>query len=250
MPGKGPILMAWASKLVAQAGADAVKSGSKTYANMSYDDLVAEFKGAPNKLRDAAGDKGTNVHNALERLVDGEAAEKILADLTEVEQPYFRAAMQFFADHDPEFVYQEASVFSDAYKYAGTTDGIVKMPRFVAALNKIRAKEAPHLPPLPLDSLSVLDWKTSKGVYKEVGCQMAAYARADVMELDSGPIPMPDVVAGAVVHLMADGTYALHWADISDRVFAYFLAAMDLGGWEQETGVLSKFGQKTGRIGR
>lgn len=262
LPGKGHILMKWTGKLVAEAGAAAVESvkecvtcedsmsgPTSPYLYMDKAEMVEEFKDAPNRVRDAAGDKGTSVHNALERLVDGEDAEKILTTLTPEEVPYFRAATKFLADHEPEFVYQEASVFSDAHQYAGTTDAIVRMRKFIAALNALRAKDG--APPVPLDSLTVLDWKTSNGVYKEVACQMAGYRRADTLVLPSGEeIAMPETVAGAVVHLKKDGEYDLYWADTSDRVFGYFLDAMAISGWEKEVGVLSKYGKKTGRIGR
>lgn len=144
---------------------------------------VKRLKGAPYAERDAAANRGTEVHALAERLAHGE----------EVEVPdeiagYVDAYVRFLDDHKVEAVHTEATVYHTAFAYAGSLDLIARLGGY--------------------DGLCLIDLKTSKGVYGETALQVAAYRYADRMLTDDGPVPMPEIAHTFVCHIR-DGAYSL-----------------------------------------
>lgn len=107
-----------------------------------------------------AGKEGTQVHEAVERLVNGEEVEWISPKgVANYNLPVWEMILRFadfWETHKPELVSSEEFIFSDKFKYAGTAD-------LVVMLNGERW---------------LLDVKTSNSLHKSHELQLAAYANA------------------------------------------------------------------------
>ena len=85
---------------------------------------------------------------------------------------------------------------------------------------------------------AILDIKTSKSIYNEVAMQMAAYARADFVGLDDGtekpllPKKSEKIMHGIAIRPTASGGYEPVNFDLTDEVFAKFLACLELADVE------------------
>jgi len=94
------------------------------------------------------------------------------------------------------------TVWSDQHRYAGSTDAF------------LRIQGEPV----------VVDWKTTKSIYPEVGLQLAAYRYADhVIDQYGTTSPIPALNGGAVLHVREDG-YDLVPLRCDEQVFEVFLA--------------------------
>ncbi len=102
------------------------------------------------ETRDKAGDIGTAVHAAVEAHV----ANLPLPPLpTEEAERAFRAFLRWQAQNNIEILEQEVQLVSEEYKYGGTLDAV-------------GALDGKHI---------LLDWKSSKGIYKNYLLQLAGY---------------------------------------------------------------------------
>lgn len=186
------------------------------------------IKGAADRHRDAAAERGTAVHAEAEQLVLVHAREAsrlyldhdAIAPWPEGLTSYQDAFTRWVDDFAPEFLAAEATVFNRPQAYGGTLDAICRI----------------HLP----DGSSlvvIIDYKTGKAVYDEVALQLAAYARAEFIGATDGVTELPMVApeAGAVLHLRADGTYQFRLVRIDDPIFAAFCYAREVYRWLNET---------------
>lgn len=216
-----PFLEGWAAKRTAECAVDdhdlvtamlAKKNGER----MAIDHL----KGARYRDRDTKANRGTIVHAAVESYLDGKPMSK--DDLEErlqearVPRPLWKGAagmvagaMEFLFEQEPEVLRSEATVYSRAHTYAGTTDLLVKM-----RIGRSRR----HV---------IVDFKTSKAIYDETSLQLCAYSRADFIGLNDGTeIPMPDDVRdGIAVRLMPSGKYEAVAFALTDELYDVFVAA-------------------------
>lgn len=186
------------------------------------------LKGEPERIRDAAGAIGSDVHSHAEDLVlehARESASLIIAGLDVRPWPaglegYQRSFLNWLEDFEPEFIASEFTVFNRPQAYAGTGD----------CLTRIRV--APGV-------VVIVDLKSGNYVYPEVGMQLAAYARGEFIGSPDRvtEIPMPVVERGAVLHLRPKATkaylrgYGFQWVDIGDDVFRDFLYAREVFRW-------------------
>ena len=189
-----PALMAWGIKSVAQ------------YAIDHWDDLAAkpvsarleELKGSPYADRDAAANRGTEVHSYAERLMRGEEVTPPDAIRGHVE-----SYVKFLDEWEPEPVLVEASVANFRVGYAGSLDMVVKIPKLG-------------------DGLFIADIKTSRsGIFGEVAFQLAAYANAEWYLKDGEMKYMPEIDRGLAIHVRADG-YDVYELPIGREVFRQF----------------------------
>jgi hypothetical protein len=123
--------------------------------------------------------------------------------------------MEFLDDEEPEVYWSESTVYSRAHGYAGTADVIGRM-RIGGSLQPV-----------------VIDVKTSKSIYDEVGLQLKAYASADFVGQDDGTeAPLtPDgepIRHGVVVRPTASGKYEKAVFTLSDELLDVFLACRTL----------------------
>lgn len=118
------------------------------------------------QIKQAAGDKGSKVHQAFEDLVKGNAvaidakyvnnSTGLLEELTKEEYECVMAGNEWLTEMNPEIISTEKVLVSNEYDYAGTRD----------LLCRIDGK------------LWVLDIKTSQDIYTDMKIQVAAYKHA------------------------------------------------------------------------
>jgi hypothetical protein len=163
---------------------------------------VREVKQAPWAKRDMAADLGDQVHAAVEATATGRPRP----DLPDHAAGYLAGFDRFVAQRKPVFLLAERTVYSRRYGYAGTFDAIATLPGLGVVL---------------------LDVKTGNRVYPEVCLQLAAYAAADFIGHPDGVTerPLPELHAGAVLHLQPGG-YRLVPVPIGRAVLEAFLAAL------------------------
>jgi len=164
-----PALIHWAAKEAARA---------------ALADPTLEEQQAVAKIyekRDAAGSIGSTIHSFLEAYTTGASVET--DSLPPAMRGYGEAFKGFVTDFRPIILEKEKTIFSDIHKYAGTLDALMKSPGGTAGL---------------------MDFKTSSGVYREYGLQLAAYKQAaEEMKL------IDKIEKTAVIHLSPEGKYSL-----------------------------------------
>lgn len=186
--GKDGALMGWAYGIGLDAGLDAARAGLDL-AGWDRDRLKAYAKDrglTPWRKRDSAASRGTAAHYVAELAATGrrEEAEATLATLDEEVRGYASAAL-LYIDHllahgSDRIVGVERQLFSLVHRFAGTIDLLL-------------ADED--------GSVTVVDFKTSRGVYESHAVQLGAYAIA-VEELGIGRVK-----GGTIVLLREDGAY-------------------------------------------
>lgn len=216
------------------------------------------IKGAADRHRDAAADRGTAVHGEAEQLVLEHAREASRLHLEherirpwpEYIAGYQASFVRFVDDFHPEFLAAEATVFHRPQAYAGTLDAIVRVEAqelvgaivrrggYVAASVE-EARVWDWLTNLPATApvVLIIDFKSGKAVYAEVALQLAPYARAEFVGASDGltELPMTRPDAGAVLHLRPDGSYQLRLVRIDDAIFDAFLFAREVFRFREET---------------
>lgn len=202
-----PALINWAANTTAE------------YAVDRWDDLaplgpsakLKELKAARYADRDAAANRGTEVHQLAERLSRGEEVT-----VPEALRGHVEACVGFLDEWDVQPVLIEAVVVSYTHRYAGTLD-------LVADLADGRRL--------------LLDYKTARsGVFPDNALQLAAYRYADAYRADNTTPeqPLPEVDGCAVVHIRADG-YSLVPVEAGPAVFRTFLYAKQMWAWANDT---------------
>ena len=145
--------------------------------------LVDQLCKVPGEVRDAAADRGTEIHALAEQIIAGDEVEVPDAHAAEVE-----GYLEFLDTWDVTPVLTEAMVAHRGDWWAGTLDLVAT---------------SPHLH----DGEPVLiDLKTSNHVYGETALQTAAYARAEFWVDGDDERPMPDIAATYVAHITPQGT--------------------------------------------
>lgn len=179
------------------------------------------IKGAAERHRLAAADRGSAVHAEAEALVLQHAREATLLYLAhEALTPwpediagYQQGFLQFLDDWHPEFLATEFTIFNRTEACAGTGDAIMR----------IRLADGRTL-------LVLVDYKAGREIYAEVGLQLAAYSRGEFIGSPDGitEIPMIPVEAGAVLHLKANGTYRFALVRIDEPLWDAFRYAREV----------------------
>jgi hypothetical protein len=190
--GEGPWKIPYGAKTVGECAIESHVSGklSALY-DADADAALKYLKGAPFRDRDAAGAKGTAVHEAWEQYlkagtipeIEDEAVASMLVSLKGLMDTY-----------EVEWERSEQTVFSDEHGWAGTMDGIVTI-QFPGEAARRRC---------------VCDIKTSRTVNHppkhEYAMQIAALAHGEVIAHDNGlNEPMPEVdPVGVIFHVRPD----------------------------------------------
>lgn len=155
--------------------------------------------------RDAAANRGTEVHTLAERLARGEEV-----DVPEPLEGHVNAYLKFLDEWRPTNALLEGVVVNRRWKYMGKFDMIADFPVLGRGL---------------------VDLKTSRsGPFAEVALQLAGYRFAESMIDGETEIPMPQVDWCGVVWVRADG-YDVYRFEADEAVHRVFLYAMQVGQW-------------------
>ncbi|MFD3956562.1 MULTISPECIES: PD-(D/E)XK nuclease family protein [Streptomyces] len=206
--GPKPFLQFWSAKMAAECAVDNI--GSLVGLAMNDRQGAIDFvKGAARRYTKQRADVGSEAHDLFERMARGEVVRRVHPDL----EPYRAHFAEFLDQAQPEFLRMEDVAWSEKHNYAGSFDAIARIGGEVV----------------------MLDYKTSKATYADVSLQATAYAYADViLDADGNRHEMPKCDAGAVLHVTPE-QWALKPVEVSDRVFAQFLALRKTFDWDRET---------------
>jgi hypothetical protein len=204
-----PFLKFWGEKLVAEEAVDNISAVTSLLVNGKRQAAIDMLKGAPRRTTSDAAQMGTDVHGLVEQLNRGEKLPRLHPDL----QPWIDQYKQWLDTWQPEFLFVEATAWSETYGYAGTLDGICRVE----------------------GDLLMWDLKTGKATYPEVGLQLSAYANADyLIAADGTKTDLPKIELGAVLHLRPD-THTFKPVRIDADVFAVFKSLIQVTQWINET---------------
>jgi hypothetical protein len=148
-----PALVPWAAKETAEAFRALVSEAIENDLEIDLDAMVGEAKKAHRKKKTEAADKGTAVHNAIELWLDsgGRMHPEEIAD------DQARAGLQRFLEwgeqHEIKVLKYEEVITDDQF-FAGRYDLLAEVD----------------------GTLTLIDFKTSTGIWDEYWLQVAAYA--------------------------------------------------------------------------
>jgi len=171
--------------------------------------------------RDAAGNRGTEVHKLAEALTSGQEIE-VPDELAGHVASYIR----FLDDWDPTDALLERVVVNRRWGYMGRLDMIATFP-FVDLPDGSK-----------FGGRTLVDIKTSRsGPFPEVALQLAGYRYCETQLLRGGEeIPMEPIDSCAVVWVRADG-YDLYCFKADQSVHRIFLYAKQVADWlDKDTG--------------
>jgi hypothetical protein len=191
--------MYWAAKVSAET---AVRD-RKVWEEMPESSAIDWIKQAHRRDRDAAANRGTEVHRLAEEMRDG--AE---LDVPEELVGHVDSYVQFLADFAPEPLVIEGVCGSRKHHYMGTFDSIEDM----------------------LGERWLLDIKTNRsGPFGEVALQLAAYRSAEfLLDAEGREQPMPAVDRCGVVWVTDTG-YELFEFQAGAAEFRSFLYVQQVG---------------------
>lgn len=182
-------------------------------ASFSRVTLTKILAGAPYAERDAAANRGTEVHKLAEQLARGEEIH-----VPEELAGHVESYVQFLDQWNPEVLATERVVFSRQWGFAGTFDLLADFP--------------------PPYGRCLCDLKTSRsGVWPETALQLGAYAGAEGFLDDEGaehPMSEMGIERALAIWVRADG-YDVYPVQIGDRVFKDFLHAAWIARWSKRT---------------
>jgi hypothetical protein len=261
-------LQAWAAKLVAeQAYADVETHGAEALAHWAQvgrgylDDLrdngmkleradespkglaLRYLKGAPDRFRDAAANKGSDVHDEAESFILRHARQGARVYVATGDLPawpaeiadYMASFIRFIHEYRPIYLATEARVFSRSRSYAGQADAFlrVKVPDDWTPPPWITRPFVWEREGGPAGWLTTCtDYKSGREIYHEVAPQTAAYANGDFIGAPDGQteLPVPATDSGAVLHLTPK-KFRFELVGPTEHAFRVFLYAREIFAW-------------------
>lgn len=187
-----PALLNWAGDATAEYAVD----NWDDLAKLPTSERLKKIRGGRYEKRDAAANKGSEIHQLAERLSAGERVT-----VPDALTGYVQSCVQFLDDFDLRPLHIEAVVYSESRRHVGTLDliGDVLLP------------EGPQYDHIPRRddgySRGLFDWKTGRsGIFGDVALQLSPYRFSELLILPDGEvIDMPEVDFCAGIHLRADG---------------------------------------------
>jgi hypothetical protein len=189
-----PQLVAWA----ANESADYAIDHWDHLAEQTPSERRALIAGAHRRRRDKAAARGTQIHAWADALTAGEAVD-IPAEHVQTVEAFARwwEASGFTSVAAEQMVWSEESEYGEC-AYAGKYDLLADHPRYGRCL---------------------IDHKSGKGVYSEMGLQLAAYAGAENVVVDGEDRQPQPIDTLAIVHILP-GETTLHLLDRQQRHLA------------------------------
>src|SRR4051794_14692313 len=154
-----PVLVNWAKKFTAEFACDNYAARGEVL-KAAREGAIDWLKNASFRDRDKKAELGSWVHAACEAFQLG----KPMPPWPVAIKPHMEHFAAFLDEYQPTIELAEASVYNRTEKYAGTLDAIALFG----------------------DRRLLFDVKTGKGVYPEVGLQLAAYRYAEFIGLPDG----------------------------------------------------------------
>lgn len=194
-----PALFNWGKK----ATAEAAVYEQDIWRDMPEQSAIQWLKTAPDRDRDQAARRGTEVHTLAERLRDGADVE-VPSEM----QGHVDAYLRFLDEWQPEPLLLEAVVGNRTHRYMGTLDSVERIG----------------------DEVALLDIKTNRsGPFGEVAFQLAAYRYAEFyLDAEGEEAPMPEVDWCGVVWVTDTG-YELYRYEAGPQQFREFLYIKAVG---------------------
>lgn len=173
-------LVGWAAGVVAEHVVTNIHDVKRMLDSGGQGPTKYFLKELPNQRRDSAAVRGTDVHALAEKYVRGDEVE-----VPEEIRAYVESYAAFIEDWSPVSLHEELVVASREHMYCGKLDSIQEVPGYGCTL---------------------VDYKTSNGVYGETALQVAAYRFAEVyLDADGNEQPMPPIESTFVLHIQPDG---------------------------------------------
>jgi hypothetical protein len=166
-------LIRWSANMAVDHIRAHIKTLERLPGILEWEPVLEEARTAHDRIKKAAGDVGTDVHHYAKLTLEGKAPTEPLDGPA---QKAIKAFWQWVEQHKIEPIAVERRIMSEVYAYAGTCD-------FFGYID---------------GRLSVLDFKTGKGVYDEAWWQTSGYVEALCEEL---PRVCMDVPIRWIVHL-------------------------------------------------
>jgi hypothetical protein len=207
-----PGLIKWAADMAAERAMGVISNRIQT-APMRPDQVQRWIADASNDSRNKAAKLGSRVHDYVEQYIAGNepSPDKDI-------EGYAKQWDRFVREYAPRFTHSECTVFNRSHAYAGTLDGVAA----IGGQGRSRSHNV------------LFDIKSGNNIYGSVALQLAAYRYGEFIGHVNGidELPMPEVMAGAVLHLRPR-SYKFIRVDISKKVFNYFLFIQQAYIWSQ-----------------
>jgi hypothetical protein len=203
-----PALINWAGTATAEYAVDHWDELSEVTPSVRLKTL----QGARYASRDAAANRGVQVHKLAEKLVHGDRVT-VPDELTGYVESYVR----FLDEFDVRPILVERTVYNADHNYCGTFDLIADL---------LDPDDPEPDPDVRQRQTWLLDVKTSRsGIFGETALQLAGYRYADVWidEDDGTQYEMPEVDLCGGVHVRPDGydLIPLEVGELQHRQFLY-----------------------------
>lgn len=206
-----PVLVPWAAKVSAEYAVDHWNELSW----LPEEERIRRIKSAHRTQRDDAAGLGDSIHVYAEAYLKGDPTPRI----TDENESAVGALFGFIDRYQPELLAAEVSVWSEK-GYAGTFDLLARIA----------------------GETWLLDYKTGKAVYPEVGMQLAALGHADRILTDDLAV-LPQIDRYGVIHVRPDHQVdgervrafaRLHEIHRIEESYEAFLAALALYRWQTD----------------
>jgi hypothetical protein len=210
-----PALINWAAKMAAEFAVDNIHQVS-ALAQTDRFAAIDLVKRAPTRSSGKAAGKGTEVHGIVERLLNGEMNVAVNKEV----RPFIVQFQQFATEYKLEPVYNEITLWSDKYRYAGTADGLWKLTG--------EGIDEPGM-------LAVCDIKTgASGVWEDAALQLSAYKNADFILLPDGTRQVMPATSDQswAIWLRPEG-WALLPLDTGPQTFSTFIGLRKAFDWNK-----------------
>lgn len=186
-----PALLNWAGDATAEYAID----NWDDLATLAPSERFKKMKGGRYEKRDAASNKGSQIHKMAERLIAGDKVT-----VPDALAGYVQSCVRFLDEFDVRAVHVEAVVYSETRRHVGTLDLIADvllpdMPEY----DHIERGDDGY-------ARGLLDWKTGKsGIFGDVAMQLSPYRFSEyLIQADGEVIDMPPVDFCAGIHIRQD----------------------------------------------
>lgn len=207
-----PALVGWAERMGIEACQEYLRNTAPDF--IDIEEMATQAKGASRRKKEDAAEIGTKTHEIIESVLNGDLGVEIPPELSSTIQSFSNWYNQAGIVN---IISTELPVVSVKYGYGGTIDVVARMRD---------------------GSITVFDWKTSNGLYKETTLQLSAYRQAYMEMIDINPewlIHSSTTIHAAAVRLGKDYP-AFEYRSVTnpEDCLTGFLACMRIREWHSD----------------